>query len=126
MNIPANLKYTEDHEWVKIEGKRATIGLTDFAQKELGDIVYVELPGVDDETEAGESFCSVESTKAASDVYAPVAGRVVEVNGALEDQPELINEDPYGKGWVAVIEFSDDATLDGLLDATAYGKTVKE
>lgn len=126
MNIPVNLKYTEDHEWVKIEGQRATIGITDFAQKELGDIVYVELPEMDAEVESGESFCSVESTKAASDIYAPLNGKVVEVNSALEDKPELINENPYEDGWIAIIEFDGEAPQEGMLDSIAYGKIVKE
>ena len=102
---PSELRYSEDHEWLKLEeGNRARVGITDFAQKELGDVVFVELPEEGTALNAGESFAVVESVKAVSDIYAPVSGKVVEVNDALNDSPELINEDPYGEGWIAIID----------------------
>ena len=112
--------YTEEHEWIRVDGDQATVGITDFAQGQLGDIVFVELPEEGATLEAGDSFGTVESVKAVSDLYSPVGGEVVEVNEALNDNPEKINEDPYGDGWICLIEPTDGAELDGLLDGAAY------
>ena len=120
MNVPAQLRYSSDHEWVRIEGNRATIGITDYAQDALGDVVYVQLPSVGTNVVAGASVSEVESTKSVSDVYAPVSGTVSAVNEALTSTPEQLNSDPYGTGWVCVIEMSDPAEADTLLDAAAY------
>jgi glycine cleavage system H protein len=121
MNIPSDLKYTDQHEWVRVNGATATIGITDFAQDSLGDIVFVQLPDVGAMAEPGGSLCEVESTKSVSDIYAPVSGRVTEVNHALDDTPELVNQDPYGEGWIFKLELADAAEVDALLDAAAYG-----
>lgn len=118
MNVPGDLKYTKSHEWVRIEGDIATIGITDFAQSELGDIVYVDLPTVGRSVRAEESFGSVESVKTVSDLYAPVAGEVVETNPALGAQSEFVNSDPYGQGWMVKIRLADG--VEGLLDPEAY------
>jgi glycine cleavage system H protein len=123
LNIPEDLQYTNSHEWVRIEGDTATIGITDHAQDELGDVVFVELPGEGDTFDAGESFGTVESVKAVSDLYAPVGGEVVEVNTSLEDAPEKINEDPYGEGWMVKLRTSDEADL---LSPEEYEKVVEE
>ena len=123
MNIPEDLQYTKSHEWVRIEGDTATIGITDHAQDELGDVVFVELPDEGDTFDAGESFGTVESVKAVSDLYTPVGGEVVEVNSALEDAPENINEDPYGEGWIVKLRTTDDADL---LSPEEYEKVVEE
>jgi glycine cleavage system H protein len=123
LNIPEDLQYTESHEWVRIEGETATIGITDHAQDELGDVVFVELPGEGDAFDAGESFGTVESVKAVSDLYAPVGGEVVEVNSALEDAPENINEDPYGEGWIVKLRTSDEPHL---LSPHEYEQVVAE
>jgi glycine cleavage system H protein len=123
LNIPEDLQYTESHEWVRIEGDTATIGITDHAQDELGDVVFVELPGEGDTFDAGEAFGTVESVKAVSDLYAPVGGEVVEVNSALEDAPENINEDPYGEGWIVKLRTTDEADL---LSPGEYEKVVEE
>jgi glycine cleavage system H protein len=123
LNIPEDLQYTKSHEWVRIEGDTATIGITDHAQDELGDIVFVELPEEGDTFDAGESFGTVESVKAVSDLYAPVGGEVVEVNSALEDAPENINEDPYGEGWIVKLRTTDEADL---LSPEEYEKVVEE
>ncbi len=120
MNIPEDLQYTKSHEWVRIEGDTATIGITDHAQDELGDVVFVELPDEGATFDAGESFGTVESVKAVSDLYTPVGGEVVEVNSSLEDAPEKINDDPYGEGWICELTLDDPGELDGLLDAAAY------
>ncbi|WP_296634556.1 glycine cleavage system protein GcvH [Polaribacter sp.] len=120
MNIPANLKYTKDHEWVKIDGNIATVGITDFAQGELGDIVYVDVDTLDDTIEEGEVFGSVEAVKTVSDLFMPLTGEVIELNDALEDDPELVNSDPYEKGWMIKLEISDKSQLKDLLDAEAY------
>ncbi|MGE5553797.1 MAG: glycine cleavage system protein GcvH [Betaproteobacteria bacterium] len=124
MMYPKELKYTREHEWVRVSGKRAIVGITDHAQKELGDVVFVELPAVSDTATQGGEFAVVESVKAVSEVYAPVSGTVVEVNENLSDQPELINQDPYGDGWIAVIELSDPEELDNLLSADDYAAFV--
>ena len=123
MNIPEDLKYTKSHEWVRIEGDTATIGITDHAQDELGDVVFVELPEEGATFDAGESFGTVESVKAVSDLYTPVGGEVVEVNSALEDAPENINEDPYGEGWIVKLRTTDGADL---LSPEEYEKVVEE
>lgn len=120
MNIPQDLFYNKSDEWVRIEGDTATIGITDFAQDALNDIVYVELPTVGDELAQGESFGSVESVKAASDLYLPVGGTVSEVNSALEDDPETINNDPYGKGWILKLKLDGAPDVSHLMDAAAY------
>ncbi len=123
MNIPEDLQYTKSHEWVRIEGDTATIGITDHAQDELGDVVFVELPEEGATFDAGESFGTVESVKAVSDLYTPVGGEVVEVNSALEDAPENINEDPYGEGWIVKLRTTDGADL---LSPEEYEKVVEE
>ena len=120
MNVPAELRYSEDHEWAKVEGNQVRLGITDYAQDALGDVVYIDLPPVGTEVASGDSFSEVESTKSVSEIYAPVSGTVVEVNSDLIDHPERLNEDPYGEGWICVIEASDLSELDGLLDAAAY------
>ena len=120
MNFPDDLKYTREHEWCRLSGNRAVIGITDHAQDQLGDIVYVELPEVGDPVKKGESFGVVESTKAVSELFAPMSGKVVEVNDPLSDAPEAINEDPYEEGWMIVIEPSDPKDLEALMDAKAY------
>lgn len=126
MNVPKELKYSEEHEWVKNEEGKMRIGITDFAQDELGDIVFVELPQVGDEVAADEPFGSVESVKTVSELYAPISGKVVEVNENLEDSPEFVNESPYEKAWMVVIEPTDEAELEKLMDAEAYGKMISE
>lgn len=115
------LRYAESHEWVKVEGDIAVIGISDYAQHSMGDLSYVDMPSVDDELTAGEEFGAVESVKAASDLYSPVSGKVIEVNEALEDQPELLNEDPYGN-WIIKVQMSDPSEVDKLLDAESYKK----
>ncbi len=126
MSYPANLRYQKTHEYVRVEGNRAYLGITAFAQESLGDVVFVELPEVGTEFKSGEVFCTVESVKAVSDCYTPVTGEVVEVNEKLNDQPELINEDPHAEGWVCAIEMKDPSEVDALLDAAAYEKHVQE
>ena len=120
MNIPADLKYTQDHEWIKIDGDIATVGITDFAQGELGDIVYVEIETEGEELDKEEVFGSVEAVKTVSDLFMPVSGEITEFNEALEASPETVNEDPYGDGWMIKIKMSDTSQLDGLMDADAY------
>lgn len=117
---PEDLQYAKTDEWIRIEGDRATIGLSDYAQDQLNDIVYIELPEVGTELEQGDSFGTVESVKAASDLYMPVSGKVTEVNTALEDEPELINADPYGKGWIIKITVTDAQGIKDMLDSAAY------
>lgn len=120
MNIPNELKYTKDHEWVRLEGNVATVGITEYAQDQLGDIVYVDIESLDDSVEAGETFGSVEAVKTVADLYMPVTGTVIEANAALDDQPELVNQDPYGEGWMVKVEVEDVAAVADLLSAEAY------
>lgn len=122
--IPGDLRYTREDEWARVEGSRVTVGVTDYAQQQLGDIVFVELPAVGQAVEQGEPFGTIESVKAVSDLYAPVTGEVVEVNDALADSPEVVNEDCYGDGWLVVVNVSEG--LDDLLDPAAYAQHVKE
>ncbi len=124
MNTPAELKYTKDHEWVKIEGNLATVGITDFAQGELGDIVFVDVDSVDDDLNAGDVFGSVEAVKTVSDLFLPLSGKVTEFNSDLEDQPELLNTDPYGKGWIIKMEISDESQVAELLTAEGYQESL--
>ncbi len=124
MNTPAELKYTKDHEWIRVEGDTATIGITDYAQGELGDIVFVDVDTVDDDLNEGDVFGSVEAVKTVSDLYLPVAGTVLEVNADLEDQPELLNTDPYGKGWIIKLKLAESADLSTLLSAEEYQEVV--
>ncbi len=124
MNIPADLKYSNDHEWVKIDGNTATIGITDFAQGELGDIVFVDVETLDETLNSGEIFGSVEAVKTVSDLFMPVSGKIIELNAEVESSPELINTDPYGKGWIIRVELADDS-LEGLLDAASYQKLIQ-
>lgn len=119
-------KYTKEHEWVEVSSGIATIGITHFAQAELGDLVFVDLPGTGKSLSKGETLCVVESTKAASDVYAPVSGTVKEVNTALKDQPELVNQQPYGNGWIAKLEGIKESELDGLMDEASYKSHIGE
>lgn len=120
MNIPANLKYTKDHEWVSLEGNIATVGITDFAQKELGDIVYVEVETLDQTLEKDEVFGTVEAVKTVSDLFLPLAGEIIEFNDALESDPETVNSDPYGKGWMIKVKVSDTADFETLLSSEDY------
>ncbi len=125
MNVPEELRYSSDHEWVSRDGDVVRVGITDYAQDALGDVVFVQVPEVGAEVTAGESFGEVESTKSVSDVYAPVTGTVVEVNDALADGPQALNEDPYGDGWICTIRMSEPAEYDRLLDAAAYGALIE-
>lgn len=120
MNVPAELKYTKEHEWIRVEGEEAVIGITDYAQSQLGDIVFVECETVGDTLKGEDTFGTVEAVKTVSDLYMPVAGEVLEFNQQLEDEPELINKDPYGKGWIIRAKLKDKAELSSLLDAEAY------
>jgi len=120
MSYPTAFRYTKEHEWVKIEGKRARVGITDHAQAELGDVVFVELPSIGTVVKKGGQLGTVESVKAVSDVFAPLGGKVVEVNSALESSPETVNQSPHADGWIVVLEISDPSEVDGLLDAAAY------
>lgn len=126
MTYPENLKYTKTHEYVRVEGSKAYVGITNYAQDQLGDIVFVELPEVGREVKAGEIFATVESVKAVSDCYAPVSGKVVEVNEKLSDSPEILNKDPHGEGWICAIEMSDASEVDKLMDKTSYEKHLEE
>jgi glycine cleavage system H protein len=126
MEFPEQLRYTKEHEWVAADGARGRVGITDFAQDALGDVVFVQLPEVGANVSAMSSIAEVESTKSVSDIYAPVGGTIVEVNIALESTPEQLNQDPYGGGWIFVIEMSDAAQVDSLLDAAAYRRLVEE
>ena len=120
MNIPDNLKYTKEHEWVRLEGDVAVVGITDFAQGELGDIVFVEVETLDETLDADEVFGTVEAVKTVSDLFLPVAGEIVEFNEAVEDDPALVNNDPYGEGWLIKVKVNNPADVDGLLDGEAY------
>jgi len=124
MNIPEELKYTKDHEWIKIDGDIATIGVTDFAQNELGDIVYVDVDSLDETLALEEVFGSVEAVKTVSDLFMPLSGEVIEFNEGLEDAPETVNSDPYGDGWMIKIKMDDSSQLDNLLDAKAYQELI--
>ncbi|GAB1613660.1 glycine cleavage system protein GcvH [Mammaliicoccus lentus] len=126
MAVPSELKYSKEHEWVKVDDDVVTIGITDFAQSELGDIVFVELPEEGDELTSGDSFGSVESVKTVSELYAPLSGKVVEVNDELEDSPEYVNESSYDKAWMVKVELTDKSQLDDLLDADAYSEMIGE
>jgi glycine cleavage system H protein len=125
MNVPEQLRYSTDHEWLSRDGSRARVGITDYAQDALGDVVFVQLPNVGDSVDAGDTFGEVESTKSVSDIYAPVSGTVVAVNDALSESPQLVNEDPYGEGWICDIEVSDESQFGELLDASAYVQLVE-
>ncbi len=120
MNIPKELKYTKDHEWIKVEGNTGYIGITDFAQGELGDVVFIDIASDLAEITVGNSFGTIEAVKTVSDMYAPVSGKVLEINPKLGDEPQLLNSDPYGEGWIVKIEIADPAQLNELLDAAAY------
>jgi len=120
MNVPADLRYSSDHEWIRQDGNVVTIGITEYAQDSLGDVVFVEVPEQGTDVTIGDSFTEVESTKSVSDIYAPVSGSITAANAALDGQPELLNSDPYGEGWICSIEMSDPSQLDALLDAAAY------
>ncbi|NLR95002.1 MULTISPECIES: glycine cleavage system protein GcvH [Flammeovirga] len=124
MNFPAELKYTKDHEWVRVEGEFAFVGITEFAQSELGDIVFVDITALDEEVEEGEVFGSVEAVKTVSDLFMPVSGEVVEVNEAIDSAPELVNSDPYGEGWMIKIKLNDAAEVDGLMSSEDYQKEI--
>jgi glycine cleavage system H protein len=125
MQFPEELRYSREHEWVRLDGTRATVGITDFAQDSLGDVVYVQLPDVGAAAVADTSICEIESTKSVSDIYAPVSGTVAEVNERLADEPELVNRDPYGDGWIMVLDVADSAEVEGLLDAAGYRALVE-
>ena len=124
MNVPAELKYTKEHEWIRVEGEEAYVGITDYAQSQLGDIVFVEVETEGDNLEAGDTFGSIEAVKTVSDLYMPISGEVLEFNSELEDQPDLVNKDPYGKGWIIKVKVEDEAQLDGLLSADAYKASI--
>jgi glycine cleavage system H protein len=124
MNAPANLKYTKEHEWVRVEGNEAYVGITDYAQSELGEIVFVEVETVGETLELGEVFGTVEAVKTVSDLFIPVSGEILEFNSKLEDAPELVNDDPYGKGWMVKISIADASQLDELLSAEAYAELI--
>jgi len=124
MNVPENLFYTEDHEWIKVDGDIATVGITDYAQKELGDIVYVEVETVDENIEKGEEFGSIEAVKTVSDLFMPISGEVIEFNEKLEDDPELVNKDAFGEGWMIKIKISKPDEIKDLLDAKAYADNI--
>ncbi|WP_409293444.1 glycine cleavage system protein GcvH [Peribacillus sp. SCS-37] len=126
MSSPKELRYSEEHEWVKVEGEKVRIGITDFAQSELGDIVFVELPEVGDEIKADEPFGSVESVKTVSELYAPISGRIVEINEELSDSPEFVNESPYEKAWMVVIEPSNASDVESLMTAEQYEEMISE
>ena len=126
MTIPDDLRYTREHEWARRKGKNVAVGITEYAQDQLGDVVYLELPDIGDAVKKGEAFGVVESTKAVSELFAPISGKIVEVNDPLVEAPENINEDPYEEGWMVVIEPSDPAELDVLLDAKAYQSFLEE
>lgn len=124
MNFPNELKYTKDHEWIRVEGEEAIIGITDFAQRELGDIVFVDVNGIDEEVEKDEVFGSIEAVKTVSDLFIPVTSTILEVNPEIDSSPELINQDPYGNGWIIRVKISDPSQVDGLLSAEEYKELV--
>jgi glycine cleavage system H protein len=124
MNIPGKLRYTKDHEWIKLDGKTAYVGITDYAQSELGDIVFLEIETEGEQLEKGEVFGTVEAVKTVSDMFMPVSGKVIETNPKLEDQPELVNKDPYGEGWLIKVEVNDPEQVNDLLDAEGYEKLI--
>ncbi len=124
MNLPSELKYTKDHEWVRVEGDEAVIGITDFAQGELGDIVFVDVDTVDEEVEGNEVFGSIEAVKTVSDLFMPLTGTILEVNEKIDDSPELVNADPYGEGWIIRVKFNNPEEVDNLLDADGYKQEV--
>lgn len=124
MNIPSELKYTKDHEWAKVDGDVITVGITDYAQGELGDVVFVELPEVGDTVKKDDSFGTIEAVKAVADLFCPVTGEVVEINEELENDPEIVNKEPYGSGWMVKIKIAESAELDDLMDAAAYEKHI--
>ena len=124
MHIPENLKYTSDHEWVMVESDKAKVGITDYAQDALGDVVFVDIPEVGKRVTVGETVTEVESTKSVSDIYAPLEGEIIEINQELDDSPELLNGDPYGEGWIFILELNDAASIDNLLSAKEYRELV--
>lgn len=124
MNFPNELKYTEDHEWLRVNGNIVEVGVTDHAQGELGDIVYIDIPDAEAQLSKGDTFGTIEAVKTVADVFAPISGKIIEVNNALNDAPETVNQDPYGAGWIVKIEMSDPSELDSLMDATAYQATL--
>jgi glycine cleavage system H protein len=124
MNIPSELKYTKDHEWAKVDGDVITVGITDYAQGELGDVVFVELPEVGDNVKKDDSFGTIEAVKAVADLFCPVTGEVVEINEELENDPEIVNKDPYGSGWMVKIKIAESGELDDLMDSAAYEKHI--
>ena len=124
MEFPSNIRYTAEHEWIRVEGEEAYVGITDYAQSELGEIVFVDVPTEGEEVAQGEVFGSIEAVKTVSDLNIPVTGKVLEINGALDAQPELVNNDPYGEGWIIKISVKDAAELDNLMDAAAYQATI--
>ena len=126
MNVPDNLLYTKTHEWIRLDGDVATVGVTDFAQDQLSDVTFVELPAVGDQVSAEEEVAVVESVKAASDVYAPMTGTISEVNHSLETSPEILNRNPYGEGWLFKIKISDSSELEGFIDAAAYSESIPD
>ena len=125
MNVPENLKYSQDHEWIRAEGDTAFVGITDYAQSNLGDIVFIEVETVGEELDKGEAFGNVEAVKAVEELYLPVGGEVLEFNDELEDSPDLVNKDPYGKGWIVKIKMSDSAELDDLMDSAGYSEMIQ-
>lgn len=125
MNVPEELRYSSDHEWIRVDGNKITLGITDYAQDALGDVVFVDVPDVGTAVTVGASFSEVESTKSVSDIYSPVTGSIVEVNAELGDEPERLNDDPYGEGWICVIELADPTELDQLMDAAGYTALVE-
>ena len=126
MNFPTNVKYTNEHEWIRLEGEEAYVGITDYAQTQLGDIVFVDVPTEGETLEKGETFGSIEVVKTVSDLFLPVGGEILEVNQALEENPELVNKDPYGEGWIIKIKPTDVSEMDDLLDSEAYKKLINE
>ena len=124
MNIPENLKYTKDHEWIRVEGNAGYIGITEYAQGELGDVIFVELPAIGKKFQHGEIFGTIEAVKTVSDLYSPIGGEIMEVNKAVQETPEIVNKDPYGKGWMVKVELSNAAEVDGLLSADQYKELI--